>query len=129
MAGSYTGILGIARQAGMAEEIVPASGRIAFAGQEGCAGNRAGGRLLLHVQSEHSVRIGRTRRPQSAGVAGPNARATAGPNAVEVDRSRDVDLPGLSAPYIGGALEALGRQWRARHAAPAVGDVAAIRRP
>jgi oxygen-dependent protoporphyrinogen oxidase len=32
MAGSYTSILGIARGAGMAEEIIPASGRIAFAG-------------------------------------------------------------------------------------------------
>ena len=35
MAGSYTSILGIARQAGMADQIVPASGRIAFAGRRG----------------------------------------------------------------------------------------------
>ncbi len=35
MAGSYTSILGIAREAGMAEEIIPASGKIAFAGADG----------------------------------------------------------------------------------------------
>jgi oxygen-dependent protoporphyrinogen oxidase len=80
MAGSYTSILGIARQAGMADEIVPASGRIAFAGTSGQDWN--------YLDPTHIVRDGlRTK------LLTPASKLRLARLAVDVFRTRDRRRP------------------------------------
>lgn len=75
MAGSYTSILGIAAAAGMADQIVPASGRIAFAGQ--------GGQDWNYLDPTHILRDGlRTK------LLSPGAKLRLARLAVDVWRTR-----------------------------------------